>query len=121
MGHELHALSVMGDCRIDLRGAVIDSPLLTIEAIAIMGAVEVIVPEGVEVVLEGVAIMGNKLLRMSDTPIREGAPLVRVTGFALMGEIKVRNTPSLMERAWKRFGELASTSRPALPPGELEQ
>ncbi|MDQ6917942.1 MAG: DUF1707 domain-containing protein [Candidatus Dormibacteraeota bacterium] len=121
VGHELRALSVMGDCKIDLRGAVIDSPLITIEAIAIMGAVEVIVPEGVEVVLEGVAIMGNKVLRMSDTPLREGAPVVRVTGFAVMGEIKVRNTPSLMERAWQRLGGLASTSRPPLPPGELEQ
>jgi hypothetical protein len=61
------------------------------------------VPEGVEVALEGVSIMGSKHLNMSDAPLRLGTPLVRVTGMALMGEIKVRNQPSLSERVWKRL------------------
>jgi hypothetical protein len=103
VGHELHAVSIMGDCKIDLREAIIDAPVITIDALAIMGSVEVIVPEGVEVVLEGIAIMGSKVLRMSDAAIGLGAPLVRVTGMALMGEIKVRNRPSLTERVWKRL------------------
>lgn len=103
VGHELHALSIMGDCKIDLREAVIDAPVITIEALAIMGTVEVIVPEGVAVDLEGIAIMGSKSLRMSAAPLLLGAPLVRVTGLALMGEIKVRNQPSLSERIWKRL------------------
>jgi hypothetical protein len=103
VGHELHAVSIMGECKIDLRGAVIDSPVITIDALAIMGTVEIIVPEGVEVDLEGIAIMGSKELRMSNAPIGQGAPRVRVTGLALMGEIKVRNTPSLTERIWKRL------------------
>jgi hypothetical protein len=93
----------MGECKIDLREAIIDAPLITIDALAFMGTVEIIVPEGVAVDLGGVAIMGSKTLRMSDAPILLGAPLVRVTGLALMGEIKVRNQPTLMERAWKRL------------------
>jgi hypothetical protein len=103
VGHELHAVSIMGECKIDLREAIIDSPMIMIDALAIMGTVEVIVPEGVEVDLEGTAIMGSKTMRMSDAPARLGAPLVRITGLALMGEIKVRNRPSLTERVWKRL------------------
>jgi hypothetical protein len=103
VGHELHAVAIMGECKLDLREAVIDAQVITIDALAIMGTVEVIVPEGVEVALEGVAIMGSKVLRMSDAPIGLGAPLVRVTGLCLMGEIKVRNKPSLTEMVWKRL------------------
>jgi len=103
VGHELHAVSVMGECKIDLRQAVIDAPLIVVDALAIMGTVEVIVPEGVQVDLQGIAIMGAKTMRMSDAPILEGAPVVRITGLALMGEIKVRNQPTLFEKAWKRL------------------
>jgi hypothetical protein len=112
VGHELHAVSVMGECKIDLRGAVIDAPVITIDALAIMGTVEVIVPEGVEVSLEGVAIMASKELQMSDAPVGLGAPLVRVTGLALMGEIKVRNKPSLSERIWQRLSSSIEGGRP---------
>jgi hypothetical protein len=103
VGHELHAVSIMGDCKIDLREAVIDAPVITIDALAMLGTVEVIVPEGVQVDFEGIAIMGSKQSHMSDAPIRHGAPLVRVTGLALMGTIKVRNQPSLTELVWKRL------------------
>jgi len=103
VGHELHAVSIMGGCKIDLREAIIDSPVIAIDALAIMGTVEVIVPEGVEVDLEGTAIMGSKTLRMGGAPPRLGAPLVRITGLALLGEIKVRNQPSLSEWVWKRL------------------
>ena len=103
VGHELHAVAVMGECKIDLRQAVIDAPLIVVDALAIMGTVEVIVPEGVQVDLQGIAIMGARTLRMKDAEILEGAPVVRITGLALMGEIKVRNQPTLLEMAWKRL------------------
>ena len=49
VGHQLHAVSLMGDCKIDLREAIIDASVITVDALAIMGSVEVIVPPGVEV------------------------------------------------------------------------
>ena len=103
VGHELHAVSVIGECKIDLRQAVIDAPLIVVRALAIMGTVEVIVPEGVQVELQGIAIMGAKTMRMNDTQVLEGAPVVRITGLAVLGEIKVRNQPTLFEKAWKRL------------------
>ena len=51
----LNAVAVMGSVELDLRKAEIATPEVEITAVAIMGAVEVIVPEGVAVELAGVA------------------------------------------------------------------
>jgi hypothetical protein len=103
VGHEIHAVALMGDCKIDLRQAIIDASVITVDALAVMGSVEVIIPEGVEVDLGGVAIMGSKEMKMGGPEPPYGAPIVRITGLALMGAIKVRNQPSFTERAWKRL------------------
>lgn len=116
VGHEIHAVALMGECKLDLRQAIIDASVITVDALAVMGTVEVIVPEGVEVDLGGVAIMGAKAMKLGGPIPPYGAPIVRITGLALMGEIKVRNQPSLMERAWKRLsGEDGPTG---LPPAQ---
>ena len=116
VGHQLHAVSLMGDCKIDLREAIIDSSVITVDALAIMGSVEVIVPQGVEVDFGGVAIMGSKEMNMGGPPAPYGAPIVRITGLALMGTIKVRNQPSFMERAWKRLLGQDELPPPTPPP-----
>lgn len=89
------AIAFMGGCNLDLRGAAISAPVTTINAISVMGGVDVIVPPGVEVELEGVAVMGSKTLKLSGPPPGPGAPVVRVNAFALMGSVTVRDRPSL--------------------------
>jgi Domain of unknown function (DUF1707)/Cell wall-active antibiotics response 4TMS YvqF len=95
---ESAAISVMGSCKLDLRGAAISAPVTTINAFAMMGAVDVIVPFGVEVELEGIAIMGSKEAKLVGPPPAPGAPVVRVNAFALMGSVIVRDKPNLGER-----------------------
>jgi DUF1707 SHOCT-like domain/Cell wall-active antibiotics response LiaF, C-terminal len=92
------AVAVMGNCKLDLRGALISSPVTEINAVAIMGGVDVIVPYGVEVELEGVAIMGGKDLKLTGPPPGPGAPVVRVNAFAVMGGITIRDRSTLGER-----------------------
>jgi hypothetical protein len=53
-------LAVMGGVDLDLRKAEIEGSELTITAIAIMGGINVVVPEGVIVHLGGFALMGGK-------------------------------------------------------------
>ena len=84
------ALAIMGGCVVDLRQAEIEGPVIDISAIAIMGGVEVIVPEGIAVELSGVAIMGGKDCRVKDVTPFPGTPLVRVKAFALWGGVTVR-------------------------------
>jgi hypothetical protein len=98
---ETLAVSVMGTCKLDLRGAAISAPVTTIDAYAVMGTVDVIVPFGVEVELEGIAVMGTKEAKLKGPPPAPGAPLVRINAFSLMGTVIVRDSPRLGERLRK--------------------
>src|SRR5262252_4057513 len=95
---ETLAVAVMGSCKLDLRGAAISAPVTTINAYSLMGSVDVIVPFGVEVELEGVAIMGSKESKLKGPPPGPGAPVVRVNAFVLMGSVIVRDSARLGER-----------------------
>jgi hypothetical protein len=109
---ETLAVSVMGSCKLDLRGAAISAPVTTINAYALMGTVDVIVPFGVEVELEGIAIMGTKEAKLKGPPPAPGAPVVRINAFSLMGTVIVRDSPRLGERIRKAIEERLGGSEP---------
>jgi hypothetical protein len=81
----------MGKSVVDFRRAQLGSPEVDVTAVAMMGDVHVIVPDGVEVELTGFALMGNKRDRTSGAEPAPGAPRIRVRAFALMGEVSVRS------------------------------
>jgi class 3 adenylate cyclase len=87
-------LAVMGGVDLDLRKAEIEGSELTITAIAIMGGINVVVPEGVIVHLGGFALMGGKDSRVADVPILPGSPVIRIRAFPIMGGVKVRTKRS---------------------------
>lgn len=91
---ELNVVAVMGGSDIDLRGAEVAGPEIVITAVAVMGGVEVIVPEGVEVELNGFDLMGGHDEQLADVPTRPGTPLVRVRAFSLMGGVTVKSKPT---------------------------
>jgi class 3 adenylate cyclase len=117
------ALAIMGGCVLDLRAAEIDGPVVDINAIAIMGGIDIIVPEGIEVELSGTAIMGGKEARVKDVPRLPGTPVVRVQAFAFWGGVTVRSKPSRSaEKEAKRAKEREKGQRekalrqPMVPP-----
>jgi hypothetical protein len=93
------AVAVMGGVHLDLRAAEIEGAEAEIHAVAAMGGIDIIVPDGVEVELTGLALMGGKSCRVKDDPPLPGAPLVRVHVFALMGGVSVRSKPGRGRRA----------------------
>jgi hypothetical protein len=84
------AIAFMGGVDLDLREATIEEDELVITAIAVMGGVDVIVPDGVEVDLGGFALMGGNDHRPGQAPVRAGTPTVRVRAFSLMGGVDVK-------------------------------
>jgi hypothetical protein len=80
------AFAIMGGVKIDLRDAAFAERGTDIHAIAIMGGVTIIVPEGLPVEVSGLGIMGGVDHSVSGPGV-PGAPLVRVSGLALMGGI----------------------------------
>ncbi|MEU4462885.1 DUF1707 domain-containing protein [Streptomyces sp. NPDC024017] len=87
-----------GGGEIDLREADFADREVEINAIAIMGGVDVIVPPGVEVVVRGIGIMGGFDHREEGVPGEPGAPRVVVTGFAFWGGVGVQRKLTRAEK-----------------------
>ena len=85
----LRVSAVMSSVRIDLRQAIIP-PGCTIEVRAIMGNVSIIAPPGLPVQFDVTPVMGTARNDSTRIPAAFGAPLVRVTGRAVMAEVRVR-------------------------------
>ncbi|MHB1527251.1 MAG: DUF1707 SHOCT-like domain-containing protein [Candidatus Dormibacteria bacterium] len=100
LGPSSQAVAVMGDCVLDLREAEVAGRDSHILAVALMGSISVVVPEGIDVDISGIAIMGSKELRGGGSRPLPGSPTIRVTCFALMGEITVR-----VRSTTRRIGE----------------
>jgi class 3 adenylate cyclase len=85
-----NALAFMGAVKLDLREAQLEGPELVINAVSFMGGIDVIVPEGIQVEMTGLAIFGGKDCRVPDVGAVPGSPVVRVRVFAFMGAVTVR-------------------------------
>ncbi|GAA2204263.1 DUF1707 domain-containing protein [Nonomuraea monospora] len=86
---ELGAVAVMGDVVLDLREAEVRTDRVEILAVSVMGDVKIIVPDGVYVDLDGMAIMGDKKVNVMQAPPGMSVPVVRVQAYAVMGDVKV--------------------------------
>ena len=107
-GARVNAVALMGGCYLDFRRAVIDEPEVVVTAVALMGGVHIIVPEGVDVELTGLPIMGGKRLQIADVPVLPGSPRIVVRAFPIMGGVEVRS---------KGAGEKDETPAvPGMPP-----
>ena len=81
-----------GGGEIDLREARFAEPDVELRLFAVMGGVEVIVPEDAEVIINGVGIMGGFDDRAAG-PGQPGAPRIRITGLAFWGGVDVKRLP----------------------------
>ena len=78
----------------DLRRAEIEGPEVEITAVAFWGGINIIVPEGFDVELQGFSFMGGRELKLRDVPIVRGSPRIVVRGFSIMGGIVVKSRPN---------------------------
>jgi class 3 adenylate cyclase len=97
VGSELSAVAVMGGVELDLYDAALTTEVTTIRAFALMGAVEILVPEGVPVQVEGFVLMGA----LEDRTGSHGGqqPMLRIIGHGLWGAVEVRHRKPRAERA----------------------
>ena len=93
VGERTSAIAVMGKCKLDLRHAAISAHVTIIRVSVVMGELEVLVPEGVEVELEATTVMGSRTVHGQRELPPNGAPVIRITGLALMGAVNVRVMP----------------------------
>jgi hypothetical protein len=95
---------LMGSAKFDLRDARVMSGETRFDLSVIMGEVELIVPPGLRVECDGSAFMGEFDDQHSAGLAAPDAPLIRVTGLALMGavRIKTRLPGESALAAWRR-------------------
>lgn len=82
---------VIGDVALDLRGALITDDTVEIEVYNLIGDVEVVVPEGVEIELTGLTLLGDRRVELAPVPRVPGTPTVRVRVMSLIGDATVRS------------------------------
>ena len=98
---EAAVVAAFGDCTLDLSEASIEGPNPLVSAVALFGNVTVIVPEGIEVNLQGLPLFGSTRCDTGSAPAVPGSPVVTVRAFAAFGDVRVRLPRG---RGDRRFG-----------------
>ena len=101
---EAAVLAAFGDCTLDLSEASIEGPNPLVSAAALFGNVTVIVPEGIEVDLQGLPLFGSTRCDTGSAPPVPGSPVVTVRAFAAFGDVRVRLPRDRGDRGDRRFG-----------------
>ena len=94
-------IAAFGDCTLDLSEALIEGPNPLVTAVAAFGNVTVIVPEGIDVDLQGVPLFGSTRCDLGSGPVVPGSPVITVRAFAAFGDVRVRLP---RDRGDRRFG-----------------
>ena len=88
---EVYAIAIMGGVKLDFRQARFAHRVTEITCFAMMGGIEIVVPPGVRVELNGGAFMGGFGQSGIEEPTTDpGAPLLRIQGACLMGGVEVQ-------------------------------
>jgi hypothetical protein len=90
-----------GGGELDLREARFSQHDVVIRAFAVMGGIEIVVPEDVEVEVSGIGLMGG-FDQGATGPGVPGAPRVTVTGLAFWGGVSVTRRPPREEEARRK-------------------
>ena len=88
---ELDVFALMSDTLLDLTQATLPGGVVDIHVRSLMAAVKIIVPPGVHVVDRLHTFMASTSNNIDKSPAPPpGAPVIRISGFAMMAEVKVR-------------------------------
>jgi Domain of unknown function (DUF1707)/Cell wall-active antibiotics response 4TMS YvqF len=93
--------SVLGDCHLELQQAVIRQHVTTIDATVRFGSVTVFVPDGIDVRMNGRAVLGAKSSELRGEPA-PGAPVIVVNCDVFCGAVTVRRPDCFMRRRLAR-------------------
>jgi hypothetical protein len=95
-------LMAFGNIDLDLRQATFERDVLTVVKIGMFGAIDVYVPEGVEVDFRGIALGGHTRANGNDPHPRPGTPLVRVVAVSIFAGLDVWRVPAAWrDKSWR--------------------
>lgn len=112
-------VAVLGNCTLDLRRATITSPVSTISALCVLGAVSVIVPEGVHVEMDGDSVLSDIGMRLAGRAPDPGAPVIRLEVRCILGNVIATDRPSLSTQLRERIDDRLQAGTGGPPQGPI--
>ena len=86
--------AVFGEAVIDLREALLQDRHVVLNVYAVCGRIRLIVPSGVEVVMNGTGIVGRQRGGTARTvPVGADVPVIEIRGYLIASEVLVRTPP----------------------------
>jgi len=116
---QIYVVAMMGGAHLDFREARFGPGVTEVIVFAVMGGAEIVVPPGVHVDLNGLALMGGfSQTGSAPLPTDPNAPVLRIGGFALMGGVEVNiRYPGERPRDARDREKLERKERKRLPGG----
>lgn len=106
--HTVTCVAVGGEVVLDLREALLQDRHVVLNVYAVFGRIRLVVPSGVEVVMNGTEILGRQRgATARRVPTSSEVPVIEVRGYLAASEILARTPPR--PRRWPRW------RRPSLP------
>jgi class 3 adenylate cyclase len=90
------ACVLFGNADLDLRRTQLDGALASLTAVIFVGNLDIYVPEGIEVDVGGLAVLGHRRQRGGTSPPHQGAPLLRIRIVSFGGTADVWHLPASM-------------------------
>lgn len=84
-------VGVLGSVELDYREALLGPGVTEVMAVAVLGSIEILVPPGLYVECEGIAVLGN-VEHVEDSPleVHPDGPMLRIRGVSVLGSVEVR-------------------------------
>lgn len=118
-------VAIMGGIELDFREARFPEGEVRVHVLAIMGGVDIMVPPGVRVETDGLALMGgfDEVLDPDQGGFDDDAPVLRITGVAFLGGVDIHSrhpgeSAREARRRRKRLEKDRREARDRLGPGE---
>ena len=92
--------ALMGGIDLDFSEAVLPPGITEVDFLCLMGGLDIIVPEGINIEVKGFPIMGGIDKKVSDEHY-PGRPTLRIQGLAIMGGVDIKY-PKRKKRRWGR-------------------
>ena len=99
------AIQVFGDTKLDLRQVLQPGETLEVELYSLFGSAKILVPEGTDVQIQGMTLLGDARSEVGATATAaapSGGRLL-VTGWSVFGDVKVRSVAAgdKLPRGWR--------------------
>jgi hypothetical protein len=109
-------LNIMGGSDIDLNDVELSEPVTQINVYSFWGGGEIRVPDGVEVHVSNIGIMGGNDVKLGEEVVPPGGPVIRIRLVSIMAGFSVERGRKLSREERRRQKELRKAERR----GELE-